>query len=238
MIRLKCVIKSAFLGLVTGPLYILTAMFLDDVLGFKSPILLIVTVFGAISLIFITIARGEKRQIIVVSTILLLLLATYSIFFFSELVVIGPKGEIIPFTYLIANFRYEGETIGSWDQAEWNFYKPECYSEFYAKKLKGRSLEVSAFYYGYSGNPFHSVPKHLFTKLSCGITDSKTAYEGYKKLLSNFGFSIEDGLDNFTAKNESTVVYCQLDGDFIMVVKVDRGEEYLLNRIKIMKGRF
>ncbi|MBO8183548.1 MAG: hypothetical protein H0Z28_12305 [Archaeoglobus sp.] len=106
------------------------------------------------------------------------------------------------------------------------------------KKYAPDKLEVSAFYYGYPGNPFYAIPKYLFTKLSFGITDSKTAYERYKELLLSSRFSIDSKSNSFTARNETTMVYCQLDGDFIMVVKVNKDEEYLLKCTKILRGKF
>jgi len=57
-------------------------------------------------------------------------------------------------------------------------------------------------------------------------------------LLLNSRFSIENRLNSFTARNETTMIYCQLDGDFIMVVKVNENEEYLLNHTKILRESF
>ena len=235
-------IISIFLGTLVGPIFIFVAVLLD-ITQISFPIIFPIAIsYMMILFFFIPLIKKERRPIAVISTVLLLLSATYSIFFIGELVVIGPKGERIPWTYLMVSVDCREETVasaGEFKQTDFDFYKPKCYSEFYAAKYGDTSLEISAFYYsGLSGNPFYSVPKQLFTKLFCGITDSKTAYENYKELLSNSGFLIKDGLDNFTARNETTIVYCQLDGKFIMVVKVDMEEEYLLNQTKIMKGMF
>lgn len=94
-----------------------------------------------------------------------------------------------------------------------------------------------SFYYGSPINPFTSIAKALNAFLFCGYKDSKTAYEKYKELLTNSGFSIEEQVEQFTARNETTLVYCQLEGNFIMVVEVNKDEEDLLARSEISKGR-
>jgi hypothetical protein len=172
--------------------------------------------------------------------LLLLLLSICAVFYASDFLLLGPKGEQIPYLYLIANLRDEEGVIDPhWISSEWRFYKPKCYLESSASKYNSTSLELAVFYYGRtSHNPIHSGLKYLYTKLSCGITDSKTAYERYKELLFNSGFSIESRSNSFTARNETTMIYCQLDGDFIMVVKVNENEEYLLNHTKILRGKF
>ncbi|MBO8181633.1 MAG: hypothetical protein H0Z28_02430 [Archaeoglobus sp.] len=227
-------------GLFFIVVFILMGVLLDTLRIKQSFIISMIASLILTLIAYFPVIRKEKKTTALVS-VLLILFSIYIIFFFAEFVAIGPKGEQIPFVYLIANFRFENQTISSyyqWEQTEWGSYKPECYSEFYAAKFGNTSLEVSAFYYGYLGNPFYAIPKYLFTKLSCGITDSKTAYTRYKELLLNSGFSIDSRSNSFTARNETTIVYCQLDGDFIMVVKVNKEEEYLLNHTKIMKGMF
>ena len=234
----KFIIKFILLGSLAGPLFVITAIALSEFLGLiKAEVISVAITLVIVLIIFSFMIKKEKKSIVVVTTFLLLFTALYNIFFICELVALGPKGEQIPFVHLMIHFHYKNET--NLEETEWNFYEPRCYSEFYAKKLKGYSLEVAAFHYsGLSGNPFHSVPKYLFTKLFCGITDSKAGYEDYKELLNSSGFKIKESIYSFTAKNETLIVYCELNGEFIDVVKVDKNERSLLNQIEVVRGRF
>jgi hypothetical protein len=137
--------------------------------------------------------------------------------------------------YLLFKVKYEGESIISekyWERVQWSFYKPECYSEVFAVKLKNHSLEIAGFYYGgFKTYPLQSLLKSGYRKLFCDVTDLKMAYENYKKLLVNSGFSISENPNSFMARNESTVIYCRLDGRNIMVAKAEKTEEDLLENI-------
>jgi len=90
---------------------------------------------------------------------------------------------------------------------------------------------VAGFYYGdFKTYPLHSFLKSAYRKLFCR-KDSRMAYDGYKKLLTSSGFSITEGLNSFTARNESLVIYCWLDGKNIMVARAEKAEETLLNAV-------
>ena len=68
---------------------------------------------------------------------------------------------------------------------------------------------------------------------------SKIAYERYRDLLIKSGFEmVNESAYSFIAVNEMTVVYCQLDGKFITVVKASRDEKGLLNGVSITRGKF
>lgn len=242
----KYIIISIFLGLLSGPSFLFIAMLLSILFEkflpattFPAELPIGISLTVIISVFFLIIRKAEKK-LATIAMVLLLLSSTHSVCFVYDLILIGPGPEQLTYMHLLAKLRDEkGRIDPNWVGSEWNFYKPKCYSEFCAERYENTSLEVAVFYYGKTSySPIHSGLKYLYTRLFCGYTDSKTAYENYKNLFSNSGFLIEDGLYNFTAKNESTIVYCQLDDKFIMVVKVDRDEEYLLNQTEIMKGRF
>jgi len=240
MSRLKYVMVSVLLGLLAGPLFVLIAILLDISLEKFLPattfpvVLPIGMSFIIIASIFFFIIRKAEKKIAITAMILLILSFIYSVCVVGDLILIGPGPEQITYMHLLAKLRDEkGRIDPNWTKSEWNFYKPRCYVTFCAKRYGNTSLEVAVFYYGHYGksayNP-HSVLKCLFTKLFCGITDSKTAYENYKRFLSKSGFLIKNETNNFVAENETVTVYCQLDGDFITVVKVNKNEEYLLNK--------
>jgi len=226
---------STLIGLLAGPLFFITAAILDQA-GARFDVWLPISISLAVILIifFHTIRKIEKKMI-VIATVLLVLSSTYSVCFVYDLLLIGPGPKQLTYMHLLAKLRDEkGRIDPNWVGSEWNFYKPKCYSEFCVERYGNTSLEVAVFYYGrISHNPVNSELKCLYTSLFCGITDSKTAYETYKGLLSESGFLVEEGLDYFTAKNETIIAYCQLDREFIVVVKADRDEKYLLNQTKI-----
>ncbi len=237
MNKLK-LLYSTLIGLLAGPLFFITAVFMDQA-GIEFDVWppTVISLALVFTIFFLTVKKKDKRTF-AIAMILLVLSSTYSLCFVYDFSLIGPGPEQLTYMHLLAKLRDEkGRIDPNWVGSKWNFYKPQCYSEFCTKRYGNTSLEVAVFYYGHYGktayNP-HSVPKYLFTKLFCGYTDSKTAYENYRELLSNSGFLIEDGLDNFTAKNKTIIVYCQLDGEYIAVVKADTDEEYLLNRTKIV----
>jgi len=246
MSKLKYVMMSVLLGLLAGLLFIFIAILLDISLEKFLPAttfpaeLPIGMSFIVIAFIFFFIIRKAEKKIAITAMVLLILSSIYSVCVVGDLILIGPGPEQLTYMHLLAKLRDEK---GSWVGSEWNFYKPRCYITFCAKRYGNTSLEVAVFYYGYYGksayNP-HSVLKYLFTKLFCGITDSKTAYENYKRFLSKSRFLIKNEIknetNNFVAENKTVTVYCQLDGDFITVVKVNKNEEYLLNKGYIEKS--
>ena len=190
--------------------------------------LLLIASIAITFIVYFPLLREEKKSIVFASIILLT--------FFISIILLILYYFVIPLQLkFIASTLLQSMLKENWVDSEWDFFKPDCYSAFHAKKYNNTSLKLAAFYY--ECEHFNS-PKCIYTKLFCGITDSRTAYERYERLLSNSGFSIEYGLDNFTARNETTIIYCQLDGDFVIVVKLDKEEEYLLNQTEIMKGRF
>ncbi|MFO7967930.1 MAG: hypothetical protein R6U44_10075 [Archaeoglobaceae archaeon] len=228
---------SILLGLFAGPLFFVVAVFLNEVLMFRFDVWLPIGIsLLMVSSIFVVIVKKEKASAIAVAVVLLILSSAFSLCFVYDSLLIGPGPEQLTYMHLLGVLRdEEGNVDPNWGNSDWEFYKPKCYSEFSVSRYGSTSLEVATFYYSStSHNPIHFGLKHLFMKFFCGYTDSGTAYGKYKELLAGSGFQIRYGMNNFTAKNETTLIHCQLDGDFITVIHVDRDEKYLLSRTSIL----
>lgn len=230
---------SILLGLFAGPLFFVVAAFLDEVLMIRFDVWLPIGIsLLMVSSIFVVIVKKEKASAIAVAVVLLILLSTFSVCFVYDSLRIGPGPEQLTYMHLLGVLRdEEGHMDPNWGDSDWEFYKPKCYSAFSVSRYGKTSLEVATFYYSSGTSHIHcglKLLKQLFTKFFCGYTDSGTAYGKYKELLTGSGFQIKDGMNNFTAKNETTLIHCQLDGDFITVIHVNRDEKYLLSRTSIL----
>jgi len=237
---IKIIIISIFLGCIVGPFFVVIAIILD-VLGLRFPVILPVLIALLIVLFFNLIKiRKERKLVILISTIVLLLSAVFSMMLTAGFIAIGPKGEQIPMYYLMLNFKYDNTTVVSppWKSIRWNFYEPPCYTVKYSSKLDDRSLVVACFYYDLASPDPLTLLKFLINNILCNMK-SQEAYERYRDLLIESGFKmVNESAYSFTAVNETMIVYCQLDGKFIMVVKVNGNEKDLLSRVKITRGKF
>ncbi len=235
--KLYSALISTLIGLLAGPLFFIIAVIMDQV-GIEFDIWLPTVIsLVIIFVIFFFIIKKTDNKTFIIAIIFLVLSSTYSLCFTYDVLLLGPEPEQLTYMHLLAKIRDEkGRIDPNWTKSEWNFYKPRCYITFCAERYRNTSLEVAVFYYGHYGksayNP-HSVLKYLFTKLFCGITDSKTAYEGYKRLLFKSGFLITSRNNYFIAENKSIIIYCYFENKFITVIKANKNEKYLLNKIKI-----
>ena len=233
---IKVVIVSIFLGCVVGPFFVAIAIVLD-VFGLRFPTTLPVLI-ALLTVLFLNLIkiRKERKSVILISTTALLLSAVFSIALTAGFIAIGPKGEQIPMYYLMLNFKYDNTTVVSppWKSIRWNFYEPPCYTVKYSSEFDDRSLSVACFYYGLASPDPLNLLKFLISKCN-----AKVAYDRYRDLLIESGFKIvNDSAYGFTAVNDTTIVYCRLDGKFLMVVRVDENEKDMLSGIKITRGKF
>ena len=218
---------SALLGIVTGPLFVLTAIALD-VVGLKfdvwHPIVLSLAVVSA-ALIYVLKDAGKKKFVLAV--ILFAVLSAYSASSFYDLLLIGPTPEQQAYMHLLSKIRDEnGKIDPNWKDSDWNFLNPKCYSVSVARKYDNTSLEVAVFSYRYSKTQYdpNRFIKILFKKFFCGYTDSETAYSEYKRALLDTGFELKEDDSNFLAENESLIVFCSRESALITVVKLKKKE--------------
>lgn len=231
--KLKPIIMSVIVGLLTGPLYILVTLLLDTLFRkYMQTLETTVELATCLSLIVaflivIPAIRKTEKKVAVTAMILLILTSTYCIGFVTDLMLIGPGPEQRAYMYLLAEIRdRNGRISPNWTASKWDFYRPRCYTAYSAVRCGNK--EVAVFYYGYGKTKYNpnSILKRLFVKLSCGITDSRTAYEDYMKLLNGLGFKVKAGKDRFTARNGLVTVYCRLEGDYIIAVRIVKGSSY------------
>lgn len=228
---------SIIIGLLAGPTSFIVAIIMDQArIEFDIWLPTVISLIMIFAIFFFTIKKTDKKTF-TVAIIFLVLSPTYSLCFTYNVLLLGPGQEQLTYMHLLAKIRDEkGRIDPNWTKSEWNFYKPRCYITFCAEKYGNTSLEVAVFYYDHYGksayNP-HSVLKYLFTKLFCGITDSKTAYESYKRLLFKSRFLVTSRNNYFIAENKSIIIYCYFENKFITVIKANKNEKYLLSKIKI-----
>ncbi len=209
---------SIILGIFAGPLFFIIAVILDlTKINFDIWLPTLITFLAVFAIFFFKIRISEKKFRIISMT-LLVLFSACSIYLALDLLSIGPDPEQRAYLYLLAKLREKSNRIDpNWIVSEWEFYKPICYSSSSSMAYSGSSLEIAVFYY----NPY---------KLLCSYTDSKTAFEKYKKEILSSGFRVvAEGNKSFVAENNTVIVYCLLDGNFIMVAKAVKSDEYLIN---------
>ena len=236
---------SILLGCLAGPTFVVVACVMD-VMGIRfsilSPVLIAsITLFSILLFGLMRMERREKQKRksrIIVSTIVFVTFAILSIMYTANFFAIGPRGERIPMYHLMFCFKYDNTTVASypWRRIRWNTYEPPCYTVKYSSGLDGHSLKVACFYYGLpSIDPF-TILKFYINKILCDI-DSEKAYRRYRNVLIGSGFEIvKKGRNEFMAMNETTLIYCWLDGKYLSVVEVGKDERNLFDKIIISKS--
>ena len=230
---------SAFFGIVTGPLFLLTAIALD-VLGLRFDVWLPIVISLTIaSTALIYALRNANRKMLGVAVALFIISSTYSVSFFYDFSLIGPTPEQQAYMHLLSKIRDEsGKVDSNWRDSSWDFLSPRCYSALVVRKYDDSSLEIAVFSYRYSKTQYdpNRFIRILFTKLSCGYADSEAAYEEYKRTLSNAGFELKENNSSFLAENESLVVFCNREGELITVALVGNSDVTLKAKVVNRKG--
>ena len=225
---------SVLLGISSGLLFILTAIVLD-MLRMRFDVWFPIVLSLATTFAFLIYAlRNTGKKKFVVALTLFVISSTYSISFIYDFSLIGPTPEQHAYIHLLSKIRDEsGKIDPSWKKSSWRFLSPKCYSASVTRKYDNTSLEIAIFSYRYSKTHYdpNRLVKILFTKLLCGYTDSETAYEEYRRALSNAGFELKESDSSFLAENGSLVVFCSREGELIIVVKVEKRE---LNVLKTL----
>lgn len=232
---------SALLGILSGPLFILTAIALD-VASLKFDVWLPVVLSLAIaSALLIYALRDAGKKKLGVAVALFVISSTYSMSFIYDFTSIGPTPEQQAYIHLLSKIRDEnGKIDPNWKKSSWEFLSPKCYSASVARKYDNTSLEIAVFSYRYSKTHYdpNRLVKILFTKLLCGYADSETAYEEYRRTLSNAGFELKENDSSFLAENESLVVFCSRENEVITGVEVEKGELNVLKTLVPDGGLF
>ncbi len=195
----------------------------------KTTGFIVATVIALLALVCSTFffTEGEGRRSTAIIVVLFVVFTSYTSCFLMDSFM-GKADWKYPFYHPVP---------GDWSLAneeEWNFLEPRCATSSYARG--NQSIQVADFYYReiITYNPYHSIPQSLYDKLTCGIALSSTAYQDYKERLDNQGFEIKENSSSsrFTATNNTTAVYCYLDGKHLVVAKATKDNMHLLNNVR------
>lgn len=224
---------SAIFGIINGVLFILIAIVSDIFsLKFDAPLSAVLSLAIIFAVLIQLLKKSEGKKFVLAVTIFVISSA-YSVSFFYDAVSLSPNPEQQAYMHLLSKIRDDGKIDRNWKDSTWNFLSPKCYAVSISKRYDSTSLEIAVFSYRYSKTQYdpNGLLKIIFTKLFCGYADAKTAYEEYKRTLSDAGFELNEKNNSFSAENDTLIVYCDYEGGLITVIKANKKDEDVLKAV-------